>query len=95
VVAEFPEYAFPIAAEHAASYAERVERGRERMRSSRVVIAGLARNVIDVLPLTIVRIERLAAMFADCRVVVYENDSTDAGAPDRVDRGNAGAIGRF
>ena len=75
--AEFPEYAFPIAAEHAASYAERVERGRERMRNSRVVIAGLARNVIDILPLTIVRIERLAAMFADCRVVVYENDSTD------------------
>ncbi len=74
---EFPEYAFPVSQEHAALYAERVECGRQRMRSSRVVIAGIVRNAIDVLPLTIDRIERLAKLFADYRVVVYENDSVD------------------
>ncbi|HEY4232030.1 MAG TPA: hypothetical protein VGM76_01260 [Lacipirellulaceae bacterium] len=74
---DFPEYAFPLAPEFAALYAERFERGRERMRKSRVIFAGLVRNAIDVLPLTIERIERLANGFADHRIVVYENDSTD------------------
>jgi hypothetical protein len=74
---DFPEYAFPLGEELAAQYAQRVARGRERMRGSRVVIAGLVRNAIDVLPHTIERISRLAKLFADFRVVVYENDSTD------------------
>jgi hypothetical protein len=74
---EFPEYAFPVCDEHAALYTERVARGRERMRASRVVIAGLVRNAIHVLPMTIERLARLGAQFADFRVVVYENDSTD------------------
>lgn len=74
---EFPEYAFPLCDEFADQYAQRVARGRVRMHASRVVIAGLARNAIHVLPHTIERINRLAKLFADCRVVVYENDSTD------------------
>jgi hypothetical protein len=77
VSCDFPEYAFPLAPQYAAHYAKRVARGRQRMRAARVVIAGLARNILDVLPDTIERIERLAAAFADYRVVVYENDSTD------------------
>jgi hypothetical protein len=77
VTVEFPEHIFPVPAEHAALYAERVMRGRERMRGSRVVIAGLVRNSIEVLPTMIERVERLAGTFADCRVVVYENDSAD------------------
>ena len=74
---EFPEYAFAVSEEHVALYRERVVRGRQRMRASRVVIAGLVRNAIDVLPATIERVERLCAAFADFRVVVYENDSID------------------
>jgi glycosyltransferase involved in cell wall biosynthesis len=77
VTVEFPEYAFAVSEEHAALYRERVVRGRQRMRASRVVIAGLVRNAIDVLPATIERVERLCAAFADFRVVVYENDSID------------------
>lgn len=48
------------------------------MRQQRVVICGLARNIADVLPATIERIDALAGRFDDCRVVVYENDSVDA-----------------
>jgi hypothetical protein len=77
VSGEFPDNLFPISQEHSALYAERVARGRRRMRDSRVVIAGLVRNAIDVLPQTIERIERLAKLFGDCRIVVYENDSVD------------------
>ena len=47
------------------------------MRDSRVIIAGVVRNAIDVLPRTIERVEQLAKLFGDCRVVVYENDSID------------------
>jgi hypothetical protein len=77
VTVEFPEHIFPVPEAHAALYAERVIRGRERMRESRVVIAGLVRNAIDVLPAMIERVERLASLFAECRVVIYENDSVD------------------
>ena len=48
------------------------------MRQSRTVICGLARNIATHLPGTMARIERLGSMFADYRVLVYENDSTDA-----------------
>jgi hypothetical protein len=48
------------------------------MQGQRAVICGLARDLAHVLPSTITRIERLGAMFADYRVVVYENDSVDA-----------------
>lgn len=40
-------------------------------------ILGLARDLGDVLPLTIKRIQRLGRMFRDYRVGVFENDSTD------------------
>jgi glycosyltransferase involved in cell wall biosynthesis len=89
VLAEFPEYAFPIGDEFAARHALRVARGRERMRASRVVIAGLVRNAIEVLPHTIERIDRLAKLFADFRVVVYENDSSD-GTPELLQAWAAG-----
>ena len=76
--AAFPEQAFPPVEAFAADYAARCQRGYAAMARSRVVITGLARNLAAVLPTTIARIERLARLFADHRVVVYENDSTDA-----------------
>ena len=74
----FPEEAFPPRAEWAAEYRRRCERGYARMAGMRIAVTGLARNLGAVLPATIPRIERLCSRFADHRIVVYENDSTDA-----------------
>ncbi|MDG2381527.1 MAG: hypothetical protein P8N76_07625 [Pirellulaceae bacterium] len=47
------------------------------MKSRRVVIAGLARDLDAILPLTISRIEALGKLFEEYHVIVYENDSAD------------------
>jgi hypothetical protein len=73
----FPEHAFPPGADRAEDYFAACRRGYALMAESRVAITGLARNVGAILPLTIQRIENLARCFADSRVIVYENDSTD------------------
>jgi hypothetical protein len=73
----FPEHAFPPPAELAEDYFAACRRGYGVMAESRVVITGLARNVASILPLSIRRIDTLARCFADSRVVVYENDSSD------------------
>lgn len=75
--ATFPESRFAPAADRQERYARAVAEGYRRMRSGRVVIAGLARNVAWALPQTIARIERLGSLFGAYRVVVYENDSLD------------------
>ena len=74
--AAFPEELWPPTVEPHA-YEARVARGRETMRHKRVVICGLARDIAPFLPNTIRRIEQLGELFADYRVVVYENDSLD------------------
>lgn len=58
-------------------YQSHVSLGYREMRQRRVVIAGLARDLQQILPLTIDRIERLGSFFAEYRVIVYENDSVD------------------
>ena len=73
----FPEATFPPPGELRAEYERRVQLGQRRMSASTAVISGLARDVAGVLPLTIARIEHIGAMFADYRVVIYENDSRD------------------
>jgi hypothetical protein len=75
--AAFPERAFPPASGTGDRFLRDCRRGYSVMARSRVAITGLARNLGRVLPLTISRIEALACCFADYRVVVYENDSTD------------------
>lgn len=74
---EFPEDAFPPVPEHAREHHRTCQRGRLAMAQARVAITGLARNLGSVLPTTIARVERLGRLFADHRVIVYENDSTD------------------
>jgi len=74
---EFPEDAFPPARAVENDYVRTCARGARRMAQLRVAVTGLARNLGHVLPATIRRVERLCGMFADARVVVYENDSTD------------------
>ena len=73
----FPEDRFTPLPEHEAQYGAIMDRGYRTMRKRRVIITGLARNVADVLPKTMARMERLGRLFADYRVVLYENDSTD------------------
>jgi hypothetical protein len=73
----FPETQFLAAPFLAQSYLMKVARGYAAMRQRRAVIVGLARNVAHILPHTILRVERLGQLFADYRVVMYENDSAD------------------
>lgn len=47
------------------------------MANSHVAFAGLARNLGHIVSLTIRRRERLASLFADYRIIVYENDSIE------------------
>ena len=55
----------------------RLKRGKQRMKKSRVVVCGLARDVSPYLPHLINLIETLGSMFMDYQIVIYENDSTD------------------
>jgi hypothetical protein len=48
------------------------------MRDSKVVICGIGRDIRAHLARTASRIERLGEMFADYRVIIFENDSLDA-----------------
>jgi hypothetical protein len=73
----FPEHAFPPLPGRAEEYFAACRRGYAAMADTRVAITGLARDVGRILPLTIRRIENLARLFADSRVVVFENDSED------------------
>ncbi len=73
----FPDAKFPPPRELRAEYLRRVQLGQRRMLDTTAVISGLARDVAGILPLTIARIEQMGAMFADYRVVIYENDSRD------------------
>jgi hypothetical protein len=74
----FPESDFPCHEESLEDYLGRIEAGVERMRTTSVVICGLARDVEEVLPATIARIELLGRRFRDFRVVIVENDSRDS-----------------
>lgn len=74
---DFPEAWFPPLPDCEPEYQRRVKQGLSVMRSCSVAICGIGRNVASILPLTIKRIERLAKMFRDYRIIIYENDSTD------------------
>lgn len=79
--AVFPEADFPCVPGCEADYARRIDAGRRRMAGASAVVCGLCRDTAPNLPGMIARVERLAGMFHDCGIVVYENDSVD-GTPD-------------
>lgn len=74
---QFWEELQPISHWRIDDYHARVAIGKTRMKNARVVICGLARNIVNYLPSTIQQIEQLANQFKDYRVVIYENDSID------------------
>ena len=76
-LARFAEADFPAKPPWTERYAKSVTDGYRTMRQKRIAITGLARDIAAVLPRTIARIERLGSLFADYRVVLYENDSRD------------------
>ena len=76
-LADFDESAFPCSSTDESRYRELVTRGRDRMRNASVLICGICRDVRPYLPRTAARIQRLGSMFADYRVILFENDSTD------------------
>ncbi len=76
-LADFPEDAFSCDVPHLDAYRGRVERGRDRMRGSSVVVCGLCRDVRHVLPRLAARVERLGGMFREYRVVLLADDSAD------------------
>lgn len=72
-----PETVFAVAENRHDEYVRLCRQGYARMGRQRVVIAGLCRNIAPILPATILRIDRLAALFRQTRIVIYENDSED------------------
>jgi hypothetical protein len=42
-----------------------------------VVITGLCRNIINVLPQTVARLRKTAELFKEAKILIYENDSDD------------------
>ncbi len=71
----FPEALFPP--ENPQNYYRRVVEGLKVAQESRVIITGICRNINPVLEQTMARLEKTVSLFWDCRVVLYENDSTD------------------
>ncbi len=74
----FAENFFPCPPRLMSEYTSRIERGLSRMRKARTVICGLARGIAPHLPYTMARMDRLASMFLEARILLYENDSDDS-----------------
>ena len=91
----FEEDTLSVASAHRATYERRVADGARLMQQRRVVIAGLARNLAEILPQTIKRIESLGKQFADYHVVIYENDSTDRTSEILQSWANDNLVGRW
>ena len=76
-ISEFPESLYPCNPQYRKSYTDAVIRGHSIAEDSSVLICGVARNVSQVLPYTIARINKLVSYFSYYTVYIYENDSED------------------
>lgn len=75
-VTRFPEHAFQCNT-NCEVYDAVVRTGFEKMKTTRIVFAGLCINIEQNVPLLIQRLEYLGSWFADYKVVIFENDSSD------------------
>ena len=73
-LSNFPESIFNT---NNKQYYEKLITGFQKMENSTVFITGLARNCEEQLIYNIKRIQKLASMFKDYRIFIYENDSND------------------
>lgn len=72
-----PEDVWPVDHEFADDYAAKVLVGAQTAHSLDAVIVAIARNAMPHLPNTLELVDELHGKFNDCRLYVYENDSTD------------------
>ena len=76
-ISQFPEALFPYPVDKMKTMSSHIAYGYDVMQKKSVIICGLARDRMGVLPYTIARIERLGSMFNSYQVIIYENDSKD------------------
>ncbi len=76
-LSQFPESMYGVHPDHRAKYIKSVEAGYKLMAKSKVLIAGLARDIEPVLPQTFSRLLFLSSFFKDYRFLIFENDSKD------------------
>ena len=75
-----PDAVLPVEPEFTQQYVDATCEGAVTAAGLKVAIVGLARNLGDLLPVTMQRIYDTAAMFRDYRIVIVENDSADGTA---------------
>lgn len=74
---DFPEQVFQPNKKYDKLYHENVKKGQEVIGNSKIVIAGLARNVSWAVDRTMQKLLEIGGMFKEFKIVVYENDSKD------------------
>jgi hypothetical protein len=72
-----PDVALPIDYEFSRLFCDVVCEGATAAARSKVAVVGLARNIAGILPLSRKRIAETVRHFAEWKLVVFENDSTD------------------
>lgn len=72
-----PEDIWPVDSEYADLYRQKVTTGRLVAADLNACIVAIARNAMPALKNTLALVEQVQAGFRDCRMYVYENDSTD------------------
>lgn len=77
MAARFPDSFYLVAKTNNFDYMNRVTYGFSKMAESTVVIGILARDVADILPYNLYRLEFLKSLFKDANLIAYENDSVD------------------
>lgn len=73
----FPEHLFSCRSGKEREYKNLVTMGYEKMRSSRIVICGLARDLGTHVVSITKRIDQTGKLFKDYKVLIFENDSSD------------------
>jgi hypothetical protein len=75
-VNEFPYKSFPCKI-NCPAYERTVKQGYEVMKTKKVVFAGLLQNAMQILPDLVKRFDYIKSFFAECHLVIFENDSKD------------------
>lgn len=68
---------FPIAKGTESKYERSIDIGENYARSKKIIITSLLRDVVDRLPEIRRKAEKVGSLFADYRILIVENDSTD------------------
>ena len=75
-----PEDLWPIEKDYADEYQSMVAQGRAVAKDLKACVVAIGRNAVPMVGNTLGLVEELQAGFAECRMHVFENDSTDVTA---------------